>query len=115
MQIQDLQYDLDKQRDELKNEFDQLIKKREHEYRLQIDEFNTHILAKDLEIKMLKNELNQAKEECEQVLKTTDSTETSLKSLERKLKEKEWELKDTIALRDAKYPSRIKHCLKCDL
>lgn len=50
-----MQYDLDKQRDELKNEFDQLMKKREHEYRLQVDEFNTQYMAKDLEVNGLRN------------------------------------------------------------
>jgi hypothetical protein len=53
-QIQDLQFDLDKQRNELKTEFDSIIRKREHEWRLQADEFNTITLAKDLEVISLK-------------------------------------------------------------
>jgi hypothetical protein len=45
---------LDKQRNELKTEFDSIIRKREHEWRLQADEFNTITLAKDLEVILLK-------------------------------------------------------------
>lgn len=49
-QLQDLQFDLDKQRTELKTEFDEIMRKREHEWRMQTDEFNTAVLAKDLEV-----------------------------------------------------------------
>jgi hypothetical protein len=45
-----LQFDLDKQRTELKTEFDEIMRKREHECRMQTDEFNTAVLAKDLEV-----------------------------------------------------------------
>ncbi|CAF0791557.1 unnamed protein product [Brachionus calyciflorus] len=102
MQIKDLEFDLDRQRDEMKNEFDQLMKKREHEYRIQIDEFNTVILAKDLEIKMLRNELSYTRDDYEKVKNTTETNENTAKNLERKLKEKEWELRDTLVLKDAK-------------
>ena len=34
----------------MKNEFDEIMRKREHEWRLQTDEFNTIFLAKDLEV-----------------------------------------------------------------
>ena len=52
-QLQDLQFDLEKQRNELKTEFDEVMRKREHEWRLQADDFNSEILAKELEVKRI--------------------------------------------------------------
>jgi hypothetical protein len=45
-----LQIELEKQRNEMKTEFDEVMRKREHEWRLQVDEFGTVTLAKDLEV-----------------------------------------------------------------
>lgn len=122
-QLQDLQFDLDKQRVELKTEFDEILRKREHEWRLQTDDFNSIVLAKDLEvsasnnknikylpsdqtlitkIKMLKNELTLLKEETQRFKTSTNDNDQSLKNLERRLKEKDWELKDSVAIKDAK-------------
>lgn len=49
-QLQDLQIDLEKQRSEMRTEFDEVMRKREHEWRLSTDELNTNILAKELEV-----------------------------------------------------------------
>ena len=49
-QLQDLQFDLEKQRTELKTEFDEIQRKREHEWRMQTDEFSTELLAKELQV-----------------------------------------------------------------
>lgn len=51
---------------------------------------------------MLKNELSQARNDVNTVRSNVNDEEVSRRTLERKLKEKEWELKDTIALKDAK-------------
>lgn len=45
-----MQFDLEKQRNELKTEFDEVMRKREHEWRLQADEFSTQLLAKELQV-----------------------------------------------------------------
>ncbi|RNA39221.1 coiled-coil domain-containing 57 [Brachionus plicatilis] len=101
IQIKDLEFDLDKQRDEMRNEFDQIMKKSEHEHRIQTDEFNTTILAKDLEIKMLRNELSYVRQDLDKVKDTTEHTETNVKDMQRLLKEKEWQLHDTSVIKDA--------------
>ena len=49
-QLQDLHFDLESQRTALKNDFDEVMRKREHEWRLESDEFNSAILAKELEV-----------------------------------------------------------------
>ena len=49
-QLQDLQFDLDNQRNELKTEFDEVMRKREHEWRMESDETHSVILAKELEV-----------------------------------------------------------------
>lgn len=51
---------------------------------------------------MLNNELNQLKEINQNIKSSSTEHENDLKTLEKKLKEKEWELKDTVALKDAK-------------
>ena len=101
LQIKDLEFDLDKQRDEMRNEFDQIMKKSEHEHRIQTDEFNTIILAKDLEIKMLQNELSYVRQDLDKVKNIGENCETSVKDLQRQLKEKEWQLHDTTVLKEA--------------
>lgn len=50
-QVQDLQIELEKQRAELKTEFDECMRKREHEWRIQAEEFSSTILARDLEVR----------------------------------------------------------------
>lgn len=101
-ELQDLQIDLETQRYEMKTEFDEILRKREHEWRLQTEEVSTRELAKELQIKMLTNELSQLKERTSSLKTCTDDAESSLKSVERKLKEKEWELRDSIVLKDAR-------------
>ena len=54
---------------------------------------------------MLSNELERVKESNNNLQVNTTDVESNLKALERKLKEKEWELKDAIAIKDAKYES----------
>jgi Tfp pilus assembly protein PilX len=100
-QLQDLQYDLEKQRTEMKTEFDEILRRREHEWRIKDDEWNTQLLSKDLEIKMLKNELNHEREMNTNLNANTSDAESAIKERERKIKEKEWELNDTIAIKDA--------------
>ena len=57
---------------------------------------------------MLNNELERTKEANSNLQVNTTDVESSLKTLEKKLKEKEWELKDTIAIKEAKYESNLK-------
>ncbi len=52
---------------------------------------------------MLSNELDSLKDTKAKMETASSDVENNVKSLEKKLKEKEWELKDTIALKDAKY------------
>ena len=52
---------------------------------------------------MLKNELNLAKSDLDVIKTSQCDDQQTRKNLERKLKEKEWEMKDGIALKDAKY------------
>lgn len=51
---------------------------------------------------MLKNELGQAREDLNCLKSSTNEDENERRNLERKLKEKEWQLKDSVALKDAK-------------
>lgn len=102
MQLQDLQFDLEKQRNELKTEFDEVMRKREHEWRLLDDQLNTQIIAKDLQLKLLTSENDKLKETNEELKKSKEDCESCKRTAERLLKEKEWELKDVITIKDAK-------------
>ena len=49
------------------------------------------------------NELESQRQASTLLQESSNEVESNKNLLERKLKEKEWELKDTIALKDAKY------------
>jgi len=102
LQIQDLQFDLDKQRNELKNEFDEVMRKREHEWRKANDDVNTDLLAKDLQIKLLNSEMEQLRESNSKIKESMDEMHAGKMVFERELKEKDWELKDAHSIKDAK-------------
>ncbi len=51
---------------------------------------------------MLKSELSQARTDVDAVRSGVSGEEQARRGLERKLKDKEWELKDTVALKDAR-------------
>ncbi len=50
LKVNDLQFDLETQRIELKTEFDECMRKREHEWRKRYDDQATELLAKDLQV-----------------------------------------------------------------
>ena len=100
--IESLKYDLERQRVEMKNEFDDILRKREHEWRKMFDEQGTETLSKDLQVKLLTNELEQIRENNKRLQMEYDDCETKFKRLERGMKEKDWELKDNVSLKDAK-------------
>jgi chromosome segregation ATPase len=109
--IESLKYDLEKQRQEMKNEFDEILRKREHEWRKSFDEQGTETLAKELQVKLLNNEIELIRENNKRLQTEYDDMESKYKRLERGMKEKDWELKDNISLKDAKIQdleSRVK-------
>lgn len=86
----------------MKNEFDEVLRKREHEWRKSFDEQCTETLAKELQVKLLNNELELVRENNKRFQLEFDDMESKYKKLERGMKEKDWQLKDNVSLKDAK-------------
>lgn len=101
-QLKQVEDDLDTQKRELTINFEDALKKREHEFRLQKDEMSAKVLEYELKAKLLAKELeimrtSQAKES-----EQFNMVESSHRDLEKKLKEKEWELADVTSMKDAR-------------
>lgn len=101
-QLKQVEDDLDTQKRELTINFEDALKKREHEFRLQKDEMSAKVLEYELKAKLLAKELeimrtSQAKES-----EQFNMMESSHRDLEKKLKEKEWELADVTSMKDAR-------------
>eukprot|EP00105_Crassostrea_gigas_P017732 XP_011435624.1 PREDICTED: coiled-coil domain-containing protein 57 [Crassostrea gigas] len=101
-QLKQVEDDLDTQKRELNINFEDALKKREHEFRLQKDEMSAKVLEYELKAKLLAKELeimrtSQAKES-----EQYNMVESSHRDLEKKLKEKEWELADVTSMKDAR-------------
>ncbi|XP_064640433.1 coiled-coil domain-containing protein 57-like isoform X2 [Lineus longissimus] len=101
-QIKEIEDELDTQRHELTSGFDEAISRREHEYRKQVDEMSSQVLAYELKVKLLQKELEMT--QCHQVKTKEEYTniEGNHRDLEKKLKEKDWELEDTKAMKEAR-------------
>ncbi|XP_076459611.1 coiled-coil domain-containing protein 57-like [Babylonia areolata] len=106
-QLTELQSDLDKQRQELSIEFDDALKKREHEFRIQMDEMNAKVLEYDLKAQLLTRELELVRGEQQKHSDQAEEAVLGQRDLEKQLKHAQWQLADTTAMKDA----RIKELL----
>ncbi|XP_072260919.1 coiled-coil domain-containing protein 57-like isoform X2 [Pyxicephalus adspersus] len=100
--IEEVQGDLTLQRQELCLEFDCEIKKREHEFRVRLDEMSTVVLSHELKVKLLTKELDVMRE---MELKGTESlqhAEKTHQSLKEALRQKDFEMKNLLAVKDAR-------------
>ncbi|KAM4692339.1 coiled-coil domain-containing protein 57 [Rhinophrynus dorsalis] len=100
--IEEVQGDLSLQKQELMHEFDVEMKRREHEFCLQLDEISTLVLSHELKAKLLAKELAVLRE---LELKTSESLkemESLNQKLQEALKQKDWELMDVSAVKDAR-------------
>ncbi|KAE8575950.1 hypothetical protein XENTR_v10003995 [Xenopus tropicalis] len=100
--IVDVQSDLDLQKQELMLEFNTEMKKREHEFRLQLDEMSTVVLSHELKVKLLTKELSILREKELQLLESLQQAELASEKLQEALNQKEWELKNLSAVKDAR-------------
>ncbi|XP_062605506.1 coiled-coil domain-containing protein 57-like [Saccostrea cucullata] len=101
-QLKQVEDDLDTQKRELTISFEDAVKKREHEFRLQKDEMSAKVLEYELKAKLLAKELEIVKTSQVKESEQLSDVEHSHRELEKKLKEKEWELADTTSMKDAR-------------
>ncbi|XP_053309943.1 coiled-coil domain-containing protein 57 [Spea bombifrons] len=100
--IEEVQGDLSLQKQELLVEFDSQLKKREHEFRLQLDELSTVVLSHELKAKLLSKELAVLKEMELKASETLLEAEATNQKLQEALKQKEFEIKELSAVKDAR-------------
>ncbi|KAH9514404.1 hypothetical protein Btru_025159 [Bulinus truncatus] len=100
-QLTNVHNELDIQKRELTIEFEDALKKREHEFKLRLDEVSTKALEYELKVKLLSKELELARDSHDKTTTIMEEVEDAQKKLEKILKQKEWELNDVIAIKDA--------------
>ncbi|XP_052689655.1 coiled-coil domain-containing protein 57-like [Crassostrea angulata] len=101
-QLKQVEDDLDTQKRELTINFEDALKKREHEFRLQKDEMSAKVLEYELKAKLLAKELEIMRTSQTKESEQYNMVESSHRDLEKKLKEKEWELADVTSMKDAR-------------
>ncbi|XP_013420877.1 coiled-coil domain-containing protein 57 [Lingula anatina] len=101
-QLREVEGELDVQKREITAGFDEAMKRREHEFRTQMDEKSGQILAYELKIKLLTKEVEMLSEAGEKTEKEFHHVDQNHRTLEKKFKEKEWEFNDMQAMKDAR-------------
>ncbi|XP_053383312.1 coiled-coil domain-containing protein 57-like [Mercenaria mercenaria] len=100
-QLTQVEEEMDAQKRELTTGFEEAMRKREHEFRLQADEMSAKVLEHELKAKLLSKELDLVRSAQEKNSQEFEHVENNHRALEKKLKEKDWELQDLRAMKDA--------------
>ncbi|XP_074647544.1 coiled-coil domain-containing protein 57-like [Tubulanus polymorphus] len=98
----ELEQELEIQKHELNAGFDDVLRKREHEFRLKVDDLSSQCLSYEIKVKLLTKELELVKNTEMKNAEEIEAIGNNHCELEKKLKQKEWELQDTSAIKDAK-------------
>ncbi|KAL8592659.1 hypothetical protein ACOMHN_037599 [Nucella lapillus] len=101
-QLADVQTELFKQRQELEMEYDNDLKKREHEFRIQIDEMNAKVVEYDLKAQLLSRELELVRGDQQRHSHQAAEATQGRRDLEKQLKHAQWQIADTTAIKDAR-------------
>ncbi|XP_047612966.1 coiled-coil domain-containing protein 57 isoform X8 [Phacochoerus africanus] len=100
--LEELDGELALQRQELLQEFESEMQKREHGFRLQADSMSSVVLAHELKVKLLNKELAALREAGARAAESLQSTEAARAELAGQLQRKELELRDLAAVKDAR-------------
>ncbi|KAM9044085.1 coiled-coil domain-containing protein 57 isoform 8-T11 [Megaptera novaeangliae] len=100
--LEELDSELALQRQELLQEFESEMQKREHAFRLQADSMSNVVLAHELKIKLLNKELVALREAGVKAAESLQSAEAVNAELEARLQRRGWELRDLAAVKDAR-------------
>nr|KAG5704183.1 hypothetical protein BaRGS_009713 [Batillaria attramentaria] len=101
-QLTEMEADLDRQRHELSTEFEDALRKREHEFRVQVDEMSSKVLEYDLKAQLLSKELELVRAELQKHNDQAEEATHGQHDLEKQLKHVQWQLADTTAMKDAR-------------
>nr|XP_058902882.1 coiled-coil domain-containing protein 57 isoform X6 [Kogia breviceps] len=100
--LEELDSELALQRQELQQEFESEMQKREHAFRLQADSMSSVVLAHELKIKLLNKELMALREAGVKAAESLQGAEAVNAELEDRLRHRDWELRDLAAVKDAR-------------
>ncbi|XP_077315004.1 coiled-coil domain-containing protein 57 isoform X2 [Lithobates pipiens] len=100
--IEEVQGDLTLQRQELSLEFDCEMKKREHEFRVHLDEMSTTVLSHELKVKLLTKELDILRQMELKGAESLQQAESANQRLNEALRQKDFEMKDFLAVKKAR-------------
>ncbi|XP_057572530.1 coiled-coil domain-containing protein 57 isoform X2 [Hippopotamus amphibius kiboko] len=100
--LEELDGELALQRQELLQEFESEMQKREHAFRLQADSMSNTVLAHELKIKLLHKELMALREAGAKAAEALHDAEAANAELEDRLQRRDWELRDLAAMKDAR-------------
>uniref|UniRef100_A0A8C5PQD5 Coiled-coil domain containing 57 n=1 Tax=Leptobrachium leishanense TaxID=445787 RepID=A0A8C5PQD5_9ANUR len=100
--IEEVQGDLSLQKQEMMLDFESEMKKREHEFRLQLDELSTLVLSHELKVKLLNKEITVLREMEMKANETLQGVESANQTLQEALKQKDFEIQDLSTIKDAR-------------
>ncbi|XP_059804574.1 coiled-coil domain-containing protein 57 isoform X5 [Hypanus sabinus] len=100
--VQEVEGQLALQKQELLAEFDAEMRHREHEFTLRRDEMNNVVLSNKLKVKLLSKELELLQETGTKAAESLQTAEKTNHQMAKQLQRKEFELKNVIALKDAR-------------
>ncbi|XP_038065963.1 coiled-coil domain-containing protein 57-like isoform X2 [Patiria miniata] len=101
-QLREVEEELDVQRQELTVGFDEALRRRENEYRAQLDDMNATVLAHEMKVKLLSKELELVRTANERASSQLGNADSTAQELHKQLKQKEWELHDQASMKDAR-------------
>ncbi|XP_022084931.1 coiled-coil domain-containing protein 57-like [Acanthaster planci] len=101
-QLREVKEELDIQRQELSAGFDEAMRRRENEYRAQLDDMNATVLAHEMKVKLLSKELELVRTANERASSQLGDADSAVHELQKQLKQREWELHDQVSLKDAR-------------
>uniref|UniRef100_A0A8C5PQ37 Coiled-coil domain containing 57 n=1 Tax=Leptobrachium leishanense TaxID=445787 RepID=A0A8C5PQ37_9ANUR len=101
--IEEVQGDLSLQKQEMMLDFESEMKKREHEFRLQLDELSTLVLSHELKVKLLNKEITVLREMEMKANETLQGVESANQTLQEALKQKDFEIQDLSTIKDARF------------
>ncbi|KAJ8363680.1 hypothetical protein SKAU_G00125110 [Synaphobranchus kaupii] len=100
--IREVEGELALQKQELMAEFDDEMKRREHEFNLRADEMSNTVLSHELRVKLLSKELEVHTQAHSQASEALQVCEDQCRAAHKEIQRKEWEVEDITAVNNAR-------------
>lgn len=107
LQLDDVADDADRQRRELTSAFEEALQRREHEFRLELDETNARLARGEQQTKTVLRDSQQLQEQKEKMASEMVLMRDRFAALEKALRDKEWDLGDVTSVSSARSDSLL--------